>query len=219
MKLRSFYFSNLSWKSLIQNRWMIGGIYFLCFLPTLLAAFAISRQKEQLEEAKAAIDCLVIKMERLKELQKDQHQFFKTYGEVDPYYLDHAIESMQFLKPEVEALRLVVSSPAFKACDRLKQRLQMLSQGNNAFIFSEGPRKTVGKLEETELFQKRPVELSRDDLKQVLSVVEGIPIGEVVIPPGRPQMIVKQFHLSKKKLAERETYQLEMQLIKRGKIQ
>lgn len=57
-------------------------------------------------------------------------------------------------------------------------------------------------------------EISLDKID--FAIVPGVTIGKELPPKGRPQLIVKGFHLNKKKLAERETYLLEMQLIKRG---
>jgi len=218
MKLPFTFALKLPLNRLIQNRSFVFGIYFLCLLPTLLMLFSILDKNEQFRGVKGEVDCLAIKMERVKELQKDRSIFFKTYKDVDHYYVDHALESMQFLSPETEALQLVMNSPAFESCDDIKRRIDLLTQGNNRFIFGEGNRKTGDQVEELELSQKRPVELNIHDLKQVLTVVEGVSIGEFEPPKGRPQVIMKQFHLKKKRLTERETYQLEMQLIKRGKI-
>jgi len=218
MKLPFTFTLNLPFNRLIQNRSFVFGIYFLCLLPTLFMGFSILDKNEQFREVKGDVDCLAIKMERVKELQKDRSVFFKTYDNVDDYYIDNAIESLQFLSPETEALHLVMNSPAFESCDDIKRRLDTLTKGNNRFIFAEGNRRTGNQIEELELSQKRLVELNGHDLKRVLTVVEGVSIGDLEPPKGRPQIIIKQFHLNKKKLAERETYQLEMQLIKRGKI-
>lgn len=218
MKLPFTFALNLSFNRLIQNRSFVFGIYFLCLLPTLFMVFSILDKNKQFGEMKGEVDCLAIKMERVKELQKDRSIFFKTYKDVDHYYVDHAIESMQFLSAETEALYLVMNNPAFESCDDIKQRLDSLTKGNNRFVFAEGNRRTDNQIEELELSQKRPVELNSHDLKRVLTVIEGVSIGELEPPKGRPQIITKRFHLNKKKLAERETYQLEMQLIKRGKI-
>ncbi len=215
MKLPFTFALKFPFNRLIQNRNFVFGIYFLCLLPTLFMLFSILDKSERFREIKGEIDCLAIKMERVKELQKDRNTFFKTYKEADHYYVDHALESLQFLLPETEVLHLIMNSPAFDACDDIKRRLDLLTKGNNRLIFSEGNRKTGDQIEELELSQKRPVELNTYDLKRVLTAVEGISIGELGPPKGRPQVIMKRFHLNKKRLAERETYQLEMQLISR----
>ncbi len=217
MKLPFTFALKLPFNCLIQNRSFVLGIYSLCLLPTLLVLLSILDKNKQFREIKVEIDCLAIKMERVKELQKDRSAFFKTYNDVDHYYVDHAIESMQFLLPETETLYLVMNSPAFEFCDDINQRLDSLTKGNNRFIFAEGKRRTDNQIEELELSQKRLVELNGHDLKRVLTVIEGVSIGEFKPPKGRPQIITKRFHLNKKKLVERETYQVEMQLIKRGK--
>ena len=218
MKLPFTFALKRTLNRLIQRRGIVFGIYSLCLLPTVFMAFSVMERNTRLKEIQGEMDYLAIKMERVKELQKDRSAFFKTYHSVDHYYVDNALESLQFLTPEIEALRLVMDSPAFESCDAIKQRLDLLTKGSNRFVFAEGNRKIVGQIEEVELSHKRSVELNLHDLKRVLSAVEGVSIGEHIPPKGRPQMIMKRFQLNKKKRAERETYQLEIQLIKRGKI-
>ncbi|MCB1107571.1 MAG: hypothetical protein KDK76_05710 [Chlamydiia bacterium] len=219
MKFPFTFGLKIALSNLFENIYFVGGFYFCCLVPTFILLFSISQKKERFKEIKEEVSCLDVRMERVKELHKDQYAFFKAYGKNDHFFLDHEIESMELLKPEIEALRLVMNSPPFESCDNIKKRLEFLTKGGNRFVFSEGSRRVKNRIEEVELFQKRPVEINAHDLRKILTVVEGVKIGEEKPPLGRPQLIVRRFHLNKKKLAERETYLLEMQLIKRGVIE
>ena len=216
MKLPFSYKTNFDIKLNLQKNGVIIGCYFLFIIPFVLLLIHLNHRLDHLEELEGTVDRLAIRMERFRQTQKDRNAFMNRYEDVDHYYIDHVLESMVLLKPEVEAIKLVYSHPAFQTCENVKNRLEKLTRGGNRMIFAEGNREVKNGIEEVELSQSRPIEINTNDLKMILSAVEGISIGKEVPPKGRPQLIVKGFHLSKKKLAERETYLLEMQLIKRG---
>lgn len=201
-----------------QNLAVIGGFYGAILLPFLILIMVFSQKMERLNELEEAVGRLPFRLEKVKIGQKDKNTFKETYGSIDPYYLDHVLEPMILLKPEVEALKLVYSHPAFQSCENVKKRLETLTKGGNRLMFSEKHREANGELEEVYLSQINPVEINGNDLKNILMAVEGVTIGNEVPPDHRPQFVIREFHLNKKKLAERETYLLEMQLIKRGQI-
>jgi hypothetical protein len=201
-----------------QNLLVIGGVYGVSLLPFLIVMVVFSQKMERLNAFEKAVGRLPLRLEKVEIGQKDKNTFKETYGSIDPYYLDHVLESMILLKPEIEALKLVYSHPAFQSCENIKKRLETLTEGGNRLMFSEKHRDVNGELEEVYLSQIRPVEINRNDLKTILMAVEGVKIGDEVPPEYRPQFVIREFHLNKKKLAERETYLLEMQLIKRGQI-
>lgn len=199
-----------------QNIGVIGAYYALLILPFLVFFVMTTKKMDQLNELEEAIQRLPLRMEKINASQKDKLTFKEKYGSSDPYYLDHVIEPMILLKPEVEALKLVYSHPAFQACDNVKKRLETLTKGGNRLMFSEKQRETNHEIEEVFLSQLKPVEINQSDLKTILMAVEGVSIGNESPPDHRPQFVIREFHLTKKKLEERETYLLEMQLIKRG---
>jgi|JI10StandDraft_1071094.scaffolds.fasta_scaffold22850_5 hypothetical protein len=202
-----------------QSMAIIGIFYGVILLPFLILFIVTSRKMEKLSGLEDSVHHLPIRLEKVKRGQRDKNIFRQTYGSVDPYYIDHVLEKMVFLKPEVEALELVYHHPAFKSCENVQKRLETLTKKGNHLMFSEKHREASSELEEIYLSQIRPVEINGDDLKTILRAVEGVSIGDEAPPNHRPQFVIREFHLSKKKLAERETYLLEMQLIKRGHMQ
>ncbi|MCP5505485.1 MAG: hypothetical protein H7A38_01205 [Chlamydiales bacterium] len=201
-----------------QNVGVIGAFYGLLILPFLVFFLMTTKKMDRLKELEEAVERLPIRLEKINASQKDKLTFKEKYGSIDPYYLDHVIEPMILLKPEVEALKLVYSHPAFQACDNVKKRLEALTRGGNRLMFTENYRDTNHEMEEVYLAQLKPVEINANDLKAILMAVEGVSIGNESPSDHRPQFVIREFHLTKKKLAERETYLLEMQLIKRGPL-
>ncbi|MDJ0652259.1 MAG: hypothetical protein QNJ27_04575 [Simkaniaceae bacterium] len=199
----------------LQKKGIIAGCYFLFLCPVIVLTIHLNHRLNRLGELEGAVDRLAIRMERFKPSRKDHHPFMNRCEDVDHCYVDHVLESMTFLKAEVEALKLVYSHPAFQTCETIKNRLEKLTKGENRMIFAERNREVKNGIEEVELFQRHPIEINTNDVKMILAAVEGVTIGKEVPPKGRPQLTIKGFHLNKKNLAEGETYLLEMQLIKR----
>ena len=218
MKLLFSFVHKFDTKLSLQKIGLIGGGYFLAIVPFIFLLFHLSQRFTHFEELEGCVDRLAIRLERVKQTQKDRNAFMNQYEEVDHYYIDHVLEPMAFLKPEVDALKLVYSHAAFQSCENVKNRLEKLTEGGNRLMFSEGNREVINGIEEVELSQTRPVEMNTSDLKAVLSGVEGVQIGNELPANGRPQLVIRRFRLNKKKLAERETYLLEMQLVKRGNL-
>ncbi len=64
--------------------------------------------------------------------------------------------------------------------------------------------------------QQTPIELNEEDLKRLLCLIEGATIWPYGPKEGRPQLIIKDFTLSKKELPSQEkVYVVSIQLIKR----
>ncbi|NGX50929.1 MAG: hypothetical protein K1060chlam2_00781 [Chlamydiae bacterium] len=215
MKLPSSFKFEWDLKEMLQKRGVIFSFYLLCLLPFVLLIFSINKRVDRFDELSDQLSHMRLRIERRVALQKDQSAFFKKYGEADRYYLDHTLEAATFLKPEVDALELVNGHSAFESSDSVKKRLDFLTKGMNRLIFSEESRHSLNQIEELTLKQKRPVEVDSEDLKKLLSLVEGVTIGEYKAQELSPQLIIRRLTLLKKKVAGRETFLLEMQLIKR----
>lgn len=202
-------------KQMIQSKKVIFAFYLLSLVPFLLCIFFVKEKNASYQELSEQIARMRLRMERTLEIQKDRNTFYKQYADADRYYLDHVLEVATFLKPEVEALTLVYGHPAFETCDNVKKRLDFLTKGDNRLFFSEENRRSKNHIEELDLKQKHPIEINTQDLRNLLSLIEGVPVGEFDPPGMAPQFIMRRLLLRKKKLAERETFLLEMHLIKR----
>lgn len=215
MKLPFSFKFEWNFKRLIQNKGMIASFYLLCLSPLMVCVLAIKEKSNHYDALSKQVEDIEIRMETSLATQKDRNAFFLKYRDVDRYYLDNVLEAATFLKEEQEALSLVCGHPAFKSCESVRNRLAFLTKGDNRLIFSEENRRSKNHIEEVDLKQKRLVEINSEDLKNLLSMIEGVRIGEYYPLPQAPQLIVRRFMLRRKKLTEKETFLLDMHLIKR----
>jgi hypothetical protein len=135
----------------------------------------------------------------------------------DPHYLDKNVETLTFLLPEVKKLESLLAENPEE--EQLGRRLQFLKNGNR-LIFSEEQIRTNDLFTEVEEKQQNPVEMNEEDLKKLLCLIEGITIWPYGPKEGRPQLIIKDFRLSKKELSSQEkVYVVSIQLIKRENLE
>lgn len=198
-----------------QNRALLY-ILIVALMPVLLSsAYVMTKLKD--------LDGLNQEFESLKEtlLYKDQRQASNKkvrayFKDIDHFYIDKELESLSFLEPEIEVLQKIVSQKNFPDDEVIKKRLEFLSGSGNHLVFNEGVVQNYGPFQEVLETQAHPVEINLNDLKKILSRIEGIEIGENEILRNRPQLLVLDFKLDKKTSPDKnETYQLSMKLLKR----
>lgn len=95
--------------------------------------------------------------------------------------------------------------------------MDFLRSNKNKLAFAEGMIVQEGRFKEVEEKQKHPIEINEDDLKKILSVLEGVDISPYLCPEKHPQCIIKQFELTKKTHQDikEKVFILSMQLLKR----
>jgi len=194
---------------------MIIALYLLYLVPFISIIFFIKQKgndyktfAKQLHHVRSRIECVF-------EIEKERNAFLKKYEQVDNHYLEHVLESKTFLSTETEILKLICIYPTFTLCNAIKTRLDSLTQQGNRLLFTEENRRCQNQIEELEIKQKHPIEVNIEDLKSLLALTESIDIGPYHPPPHSPQLIVRRFNLQKKKLLPKETFLLEMDLIKK----
>lgn len=186
-------------------------------IPCLLALFghlsAEKRLGQQVEEA------LYLKeRENLAEKKaKLQETLSAQMKNASSDYLENVIEPMQFLRPEIQKLSAMLhGSPENKV---YQTRLDFLQNGKNALQFRQQNFQRIGGLQEMEAKQVHPVEMNREDLKQLLANIESIALGDVKPEGNPPNLLIKHFELIKKPLpTSEEVFLVNLELIKREMI-
>jgi len=185
-------------------------------IPLLLAIFAFF-------VGQGEIDAFV------SSLQYSEHQVFlkekkesanlavrEQFRDADHFYIDKYLETMVFLEPEVEGLQQLLKDKNFPDDDKVRKRLDMLTGSKNSMVFSEGVVQTTPQFQETTETLVNPVEVNIDDVKKILARIEGVEIGSYSPAPNRPQLLVTDFKLEKKKVGDKnEVFLLNLKLIKR----
>lgn len=187
-----------------------------CLLPSLLAALWVWSELSVVEGVRDQLEN-VKEHAFLKEKRQSSNQNLSTYyKDADHFYIDKQLETLTFLDPEVEALQKLTSRKNIPEDETVRRRLEKLTGPENALSFTEGVVQNYGAFQETTETLSHPVEVSINDLYKILSRVEGVSINGEPIPEGRPQLIILDFRLNKKKsLDQNEVFQLNMKLLKR----
>lgn len=202
-------------KSIPQSRiilyLLIAGI-----LPVVFALFYISGELSNLEEMKNAltrVENLAFIREKKQALNMTVREHFKG---ADHFYVDKYLETQTFLEPETESLQKLVNNRYFAGDESVRKRLDFVTGTGNSFLFSESNVQANPFFQETTATLVHPVEVNIADLKKILSLVEGQPIGDNVPGPERPQMIILDFKMDKKEASDNnEVFLLNMKILKR----
>ncbi len=193
-------------------------LYILCLgmLPFVFVVFLFFSQKNDLNELNEHIELLehqAFIKERKQALNSTIQNHFR---DADHFYIDKYLETLVFLEPEIDQLQKIVQDKNFADDEKIKKRLEFLSGEANSLVFSEGVVQTFPQFQETTETLVHPVEVNSLDIKKVLAKIEGTPLGEYRAGPSRPQLLITEFRLDKKKVNDKnEVYLLNLKLIKR----
>lgn len=140
----------------------------------------------------------------------------QQFLDADHSYIDKYLESLTLLEPETEALQQVVRGRDLAENETINKRLDLLSGKGNKIVFSEGVVESYPYFQDTAETLTHPVEIDIEDLKKILSIVEGVKISPYTPPPGRPELIILDLKLEKKNVSpNNQVFLLNMKLLKR----
>lgn len=180
-----------------------------CF-AMLFLAFRFSSLRDLEEEYRRAE---LIERSALK--QRARKGFFLgRYGDCDPYFISQELEKMELLSQRKEELRKKIEHPACWNRAALKSELSDCEQPQNRLSFLEEAFRTSksGAVKETEEKLRNPIKIEIRDLERILSVIEDVSIGEFSPNERSPQMLIRDFSLTRK---ENDLYELDLSLLKR----
>ncbi|MCB1113603.1 MAG: hypothetical protein KDK62_02485 [Chlamydiia bacterium] len=202
-------------KNIPQGRALIY-IMILCLLPSLFAGLWVWSQTGQVEGIKDQLENVrehAFLKEKRQASNKNLQNFYK---DADSFFIDKHLESLTFLEPEIDSLQKLSSQKNVPEDESVRRRLDKLTGPDNALNFTEGVVQNYGAFQETTETLARPVEVNLNDLYKILTRIEGVSISGETVPEGRPQLIILDFRMEKKKnLDKNEAYQLNMKLLKR----
>jgi hypothetical protein len=202
-------------KNIPQGRALIY-IILICLIPSLFAGFWVLSERSSLNQVERSIEELR-DAAFLKEKRQATNQSVRShFRDADHFFIDKYIENLTLLEPEVEALQKLVNQKNFPDDEAIKKRLEFLTGAGNDIVFTEGVVQNYGVFKETTETMVHPVEVNVQDLQKILSRVEGVKIGEFAPESSRPQLLILDFKLDKKKTGDKsEVFLLNMKLLKR----
>jgi hypothetical protein len=186
--------------------------------PFIFFLFNFFFELQKLEQLEEEIERTHMKMVVMQESQKKESALLSALKSPDPQYLDKHVETLTFLLPEIKKLETIqLENPEE---EQIPKRLQLLKDGGNRLRFSEEEIRTNELFRETEEKQQQSIELNEEDLKKLLCLIEGVTIWPYGPKEGRPQLIIKDFKLTRKELSPNEkVYVVMMQLLKRENLE
>ena len=192
-------------------------IYLVClgFIPLFCVLLFFSKNNSELNH-------LVERMQAVQDLTElnEQKQAINVavqnaFHESDHFYVDKHLEKLDFLLSEIESIKKVMSHETYIPSDRLQRRLEFLTN-NNRLSFTEGLVESYTFFQDTIETLNYPIEVNQEDIKKILTYIEGVPMTPYKVPELRPQMIITDFKLDKQKVSEGyEVYQLKLKFLKR----
>jgi hypothetical protein len=189
-------------------------ILFVAPLPFFGTLAFLLQKQETLNDLALQVERLHQKSARFQELQKKESRFLKAIKHSDPSYFDKYLSSLGFLEPEVKKLEAL--SLHWQQDQQVQKRLIFLQEGSNRLSFAQESILYADGWQEVEEKQQNPIECNEEDLKRILSLIEGVTIWPYGPKEGRPQLIIKDFDLVKKPLSSQESvFCLNMHLLKR----
>jgi hypothetical protein len=205
----------INWKDMLLKKPILYTIMFLGLLPSIAIAYHFYGKNMRLSDLSTQLESLHQRSQLVQRKKNTEEQILSQMQGADPYYLDKYVESLSFLEAEQkkwERLSLLEEST-----NAVAKRMDFLRRHKNKLAFSEGVIIQEGRFKEIEEKQKHPIEINEDDLKKILSVLEGVDISPYLCPEKNTQCIIKQFELTKKMHQDikEKVFILSMQLLKR----
>ncbi len=204
----------INYKALLSHPLSYLALLLLCPLPFLMLAFQFFFNFQSLDSIGEEITRIEKKSHYSQEWHKKETAFLSMMKQADHFYIDKHLETLSFLEPELKKMETLLLDSA--PDDHLKKRVQFLKEGSNRLLFSEEKIRQHQQFLEVEEYNQTPVEMNEEDLKKLLSLIEGVTIWPYGPKESRPQLILTDFQLTKKELPSHENvFVIDLKLLKR----
>jgi hypothetical protein len=191
--------------------------YILLFgaLPLVLVFLNFNANKAQQEALNSRLESTLLQVERRNQSERSNRQIRKQYQDKDPQYIEKQIEALRPLAKEIEMLEKISGSGFLPDEAALTRRLAFLKGAENKLAFTESPQKSYVKFNETLYSLTRSAEIDVQDLRKILSRIEGINLADEPQIEARPQLIITEFRIDRKKALVSEVYAINLKILKR----
>lgn len=188
----------------------------LGLIPMVFISIHYWNEQQTIDQLENSIDRIRQTALFTKEKQQMNYAVMDHFRDADHFYIDKNLETLTFLEPEIESLKKIVNNPNFSGDDMVMKRLELLTSPSNKMLFSEGSVVQYPHFQETVSSLVHPVQVNELDLQNILARIEGVDIGVFSEQPNRPQMIILDFNLDKKVVADKnEGFEINMKVLKR----
>ena len=155
------------------------------------------------------------KVNKLALLKNNQDRFAREFGSCDIRFLQNNIEPLFLLQDESNLLLKISMQTDYKP---YLKRLAFLTAGENKIkLIKKVSRKSLA-YEESEWKFDYPVETSLKDVNQILSLIEGVKLGQFLPNLLRPQLIIKKLSLKTKRHGDK-VFLLDIDILQRNLLE
>ena len=202
-------------KGLSQTRIIIYSLILGC-IPLFFVAMNYSSEQSKQDSLSYTLSQAIQDATNKNSREFVNKQVRAQFRDSNHFYIDQEIETISPLKDEVQSLQKILSSGFHANEDAFRRRLQFHTSGQNAISFVEGSVKAYPGFQETQESLAHSVEVDSNDIKAILSRIEGVRFNEQAASSSqRPHLIITDWKMEKKKGPTQEIYVLDVKLIKR----
>lgn len=188
-------------------------LFILSLIPIVTIEYVFAGKKNEWEMVLQRVFAVRQLSENKARKQHINHLARTHYTDNDHFYLDSQLESLTFLKKEVDSLEKLIRNPNFTGNEAAEKRYAFITGDANRLHFTEGSVQTGDKVQETVAVLANPVEVDVQDLKEILNRIEGQ-------RKGKPLLLITDLKLHKKTCPSgSEVLELNMKLLKREFVQ
>lgn len=188
---------------------------FLGILPLVLVGSNYMMQQSKQDSLDYALS-VAITASAAKNAREFQNKQVKAiYRDPDHFYIDKQIETITPLQGEIDALQKVLQRGFHVDEEQFRKRHQFLTNGQNAISIVEGSVKSYPGFQETQESLAHPIEADLNDIKMILSRVEGVPLEEQNQTLLRPHLFITEMKMEKKKGVSQELFVVDLKIVKR----
>lgn len=180
-------------------------------LPVIFAMYWTQSAISSAEDDRATLLSIGEQLQRKSAAQERNRQVLMRFHSKDPLFLHRRLEAFPLLSTETSVLRSRLNRSALPDDLQLEKRLHTLTS-ENSFCFVEGSTDVSATYKETVENQNKAVEVSSQDLVDILAILETSDEKE---EPQKPHLIISEAQVDRKKGFFQETWSLMLKIIRR----
>ncbi|MBS0615234.1 MAG: hypothetical protein JSR58_01620 [Verrucomicrobia bacterium] len=177
----------------------------LSLLPLLLVLYTLHVRFEGLKETSQTVAEIEEQQKVISRVETQKKQILTNLQGSDVDYLQKGSDAFSLLQPQIR--RLQVGGYHQDISTLRANRLQWIPAGEQAALG----------FKETNFRLAQPTFMNADDLKKLLVFIEGVKIDPYIPKEKRPQLVIRDFELTRKMIGSEEVYAVQLELTQRTK--
>ena len=189
----------------------------ISILPVCAAFWVSYLLLERSNECQVWMQKLEHRAQFLMHMQQKREAFFKTFAGADRDFLQTTIAKQELLNEDIDLLKRISSDETYVQYEPIRERLSDLRGEKNKMCFVKKQELVGDFYEEQRWSLQHFVEMSSEDVKQVVSEIEGVRVDSNVQASLRPYLVVTKFALNwKAQENKNQLFSVDMEVLQRG---